>query len=116
MFDLEKREKFIVLAILAALIAGLFVRSCQNRAVPVYIKSDSFTPQGEPSEQAGRININEAGADELMRLKGVGPALAGRIIDYRSKNGYFRSTEELKKIKGVGEKLFEKIKEKITIE
>ena len=51
-----------------------------------------------------------------MKLKGVGDVLAGRIIEYRSTNGSFRTTEELKKVRGLGQKLYEKIKDEVSID
>jgi competence protein ComEA len=61
------------------------------------------------------ININKATVDELDKLPGIGPALAGRIIDYRNNNGGFMNVAEIKLVSGIGEKLFEKIKDKISI-
>lgn len=51
-----------------------------------------------------KININRAGAEKLVRLRGIGPSLASRIIEYRQKNGAFKSLDELRNIKGIGEK------------
>lgn len=62
-----------------------------------------------------KININMATIEELDKLPGVGPAIAQRIIDYRDKNGGFMNVEEIKLVSGIGEKLFEKIKDKISI-
>jgi competence protein ComEA len=56
------------------------------------------------------IPLKRATADDLSRLPGVGPALAGRIIEYRETHGGFSSLEQLKEIKGIKEKTFEKIK------
>lgn len=61
------------------------------------------------------ININKAGLEELDRLPGIGPAIAERIIEYRNKNGGFMDVAEIKLVSGIGEKLFEKIKDKISI-
>ena len=66
------------------------------------------------SPQQAKININTADAAELDKLPGVGPALAGRIIEYRNANGPFKAGEELKKVKGLGESKYEKLKEKIV--
>jgi competence protein ComEA len=62
------------------------------------------------------ININTALAADLMLLPGIGEVMAERIIEYREENGRFKKTEDLKKIKGIGEKKFEKIKNYITVE
>ena len=61
------------------------------------------------------VNINYAGRKELESLPGIGPITAQNIIDYRTKHGLFKSKEELKKVKGIGEKKYEKIKDIICI-
>ena len=48
-------------------------------------------------------------------LPGIGPAMAKRIIEYRSVNGSFRSPEDLKKVKGIGEAKFAKLKDKVSL-
>ena len=50
------------------------------------------------------VNLNTASQAELETVKGIGPAKAKAIIDHRSKNGPFKSVDELKEIKGFGEK------------
>ena len=61
------------------------------------------------------VNINTADAERLATLKGIGPALAQRIIDYREQNGAFKSIDEIKNVRGIGEKKFAAIRDKITI-
>lgn len=63
----------------------------------------------------GKININVATQVELESLPNVGPVMAGKIIDYRTKNGLFQTIEDLKKVAGIGEKTFEELKELITV-
>ena len=60
------------------------------------------------------ISINTASLEELETLPGIGPALAQRIIDYRSETS-FTSLEDIKNVKGIGDKLFLKIQEYICL-
>ena len=53
--------------------------------------------------------------EELDKLDGVGLAIAQRIIGYRSENGGFKSVEEIKLVPGIGDKMFEKIKDEIQL-
>ena len=116
MFNLKKKEIFIILFLVIVLIIGLSVGLYQSRTRPVNIEVNSFTPDDDAAYQAKKININEADAKALASLSGIGDALANRILKYRSRNGYFMSTEELKKVKGIGEKLFDRIKDKVSVE
>lgn len=61
------------------------------------------------------IRLNTATVEELDKLSGVGPAIAGRIINYRTKVGGFKNVEELKLVSGIGDKMFEKIKDEISL-
>ncbi|MBR3209209.1 MAG: helix-hairpin-helix domain-containing protein [Bacilli bacterium] len=61
------------------------------------------------------ININKASKEELLTLKGIGESKADAIIEYREKEGEFKTIEDIKNVPGIGEALFEKIKENITV-
>lgn len=63
----------------------------------------------------GKININEAAAEELMTLPGIGEAKAADIIRYREENGGFGTIEEIMEIRGIKEAVFDKIKDKIAV-
>jgi competence protein ComEA len=56
-----------------------------------------------------KININEADEKQLEKLPGIGPSKAKRIIEYREKNGKFKSLDELLNVNGIGPKTLEKI-------
>ncbi len=62
------------------------------------------------------ININTAGEEELQQLPRIGPALARRIVAYRQQHGPFRRKQDLIKVKGIGPKSFQQLKELITVE
>jgi competence protein ComEA len=61
------------------------------------------------------INVNTANQKELESIKGIGPAKAKAIMDYRSKNGPFKSIEDLDKVKGVGKKTLAEIRPQVTL-
>lgn len=73
-------------------------------------------PAANPIASAsGKININTAGAAELDKLSGVGPALAERIIQYRTEHGPFARPEDLENVSGIGVKTYEKMASQVTI-
>ncbi len=67
-----------------------------------------------PSDK-GLININSASKEELKTIPGIGDGIAGKILDYRDKNGKFSCIEDIMKVSGIKEKLFSKIKDYITV-
>jgi len=91
-------------AVAAGLLCGLVVAGTGGGA---------FAAGATPA--AARVNINSASADELASLPGIGPAKAKAIIDHRSEQP-FRSPDDLRKVKGIGDKLFDRVKDQITVE
>lgn len=71
--------------------------------------------KSQNNDANGIIDINTASVGELDKLSGVGPSIAQKIINYREKNGGFKNIEEIKLVSGIGDKLFEKIKDQIGI-
>jgi competence protein ComEA len=61
------------------------------------------------------VNLNTASKEELVALPGIGPAKAQAILDYRASHGAFKSIEEVKDVKGIGAKRFEKLKSELTV-
>jgi competence protein ComEA len=61
------------------------------------------------------LNLNTATKDELVALSGIGPAKAQAILDYRPQHGGFKSVDELKDVKGIGARRFEKLKPELTV-
>jgi len=80
-------------------------------------EGDAAIPAGATSKEAtkeGKVNINTATVEELKTLKGVGEKKAEAIIEYRKKNGSFKTKEDLMKVRGIGKKLFESFEERIV--
>ena len=63
----------------------------------------------------GRVNLNTATLQDLTSLPGIGDAKAQAILEDRSENGPFSSIEDLTRVSGIGEKTFEKLKDRITV-
>lgn len=93
----------------------------ETEALPVSERGEAVGT-GEPgpetlsSGQEGKVNLNTAGKDELMTLPGIGEAKAERILQYREKVGKFQRIEEIRNVSGIGEAIFERIKETIIAE
>lgn len=83
--------------------------------VPSIEEQKSSESSTSASQNNGKVNINTADLTTLQTLSGVGPATAQKIIDYRTANGKFKSIDDLKKVSGIGEKTFEKFKDKICV-
>jgi len=71
--------------------------------------------QTQTKAAQSKININTASVTELQSLPRIGPKVAQRIVDYRTQNGPFKKAEDLMKVRGIGEKIFNQIKDLITV-
>jgi competence protein ComEA len=67
------------------------------------------------AQQQGKTNINTADASQLAALPGIGPKVAEDIIKHREANGPFKTTEDLKQVKGIGDKKYDAIKDLISV-
>ena len=103
-------------------IITLFLASVFSLAVMVTLSSLVFSQEGSESVVGAevvsieKININTAAKEELMQLKSIGPKYAERIINYREEQGPFKKPEDIKNVKGIGEKTWEAIKNIIVVE
>lgn len=71
-------------------------------------------PAGSSSVTEEKININTADVTELDKLPGVGPSMAAKIVEWRKTNGSFQDGADLKKVKGIGEAKYQKLKDRIS--
>ncbi len=67
------------------------------------------------AKEVKMVNINKAGLEELQGLRGVGPSLAGRILEYRNEKGPFKQIEDLSHVRGIGQAKLEKMRSQISV-
>lgn len=89
------------------------VKDGQKLTVPN--RSASAQTANQNTTGTAIVNINTASKETLMTLPGIGEVLAQNIIDYRTKNGPFSSTEEIKEVNRIGDKLYEQLKDRISV-
>ena len=77
---------------------------------------ETTLPQIEKSFKPQQLNLNKATEEELQMIPGIGPSTAAMIIEYRDSHQGFQSVDELRAVKGIGEKKMEKIRLHITVE
>lgn len=87
-----------------------------GEATPVPPPAPSGKSAPTATRAPSKININTATLAELDTLPGIGPAIAQRIIDYRTQNGDFKTIQDIKKVRGIGDALFNQIKDLITVQ
>jgi len=109
MFSFSRLERFFLLALLACGLS-LSIISYQNKINPA-----AEFKYADLDQIASRLmDINTATLAEIESLPGIGPVLAGDIARYREEKGGFNNIEELKILKGIGDKKFNGIKGRIT--
>lgn len=123
MLNLTKQEKFVLVFLLSLALFGLGIKSLRflRNEVQVEAVPSSYLTWEEKDidrllREARMVNINQASAEELKSLPGIGPVLSQRIIEYRQAHGPFRRPEELMNIRGITRRRFEKFRELVVIE
>ncbi len=93
----------------------IYIKNKNEASDNVQSHLSSQTAESSVSEESSMVNLNTASAEELKSLSGIGDSKANNIIEYREKNGGFASTNDLMNVKGIGEGIFEQIKDKIEV-
>jgi len=92
---------------------GFMLFVCFSLAIgPLSLQAEQSSNQTVSAE---KVNLNTATAEQLETLPGIGPVSARNILEYRKKAGKFSRIEEIINIKGIGEKKFLKIKDRLTV-
>ena len=92
-----------------------------GQTINVPFKVNETGPDGTVKQTSGAnpggnlVDLNRADSGQLCTLPGIGPALAERIINYRETKGQFNSVEEIKKVSGIGDKKYQDLQDKITV-
>ncbi len=105
---------FLVITLVFAAFCGGFYLGRNTGGSPILLQSPQQSNSAS-SASIEKININTCTAEDLQTLPGIGPALAQRIIDYRSKHGYFSSVADLAKVEGIAESRLEILWNYITV-
>lgn len=111
--QVTRNEAVLLAAVCVAILVGLGVSCTTPRPSPVVVHGSSQPlPSLAPSPPAGpvAVSVNLATAEELERLPGIGPVLAGRIVEDRSRNGQYVRLEDLLRVKGIGPRKLEKLR------
>lgn len=107
-----------VWGLLAVLCVAVLTSSseAQEKAAPgKAVPGKAVSTGTEAASSESPLNVNNASAEQLEALPGIGASMAARIIEYRQKHGPFKRLEDLMNVRGIGEKNFQKLKPLITI-
>lgn len=111
---------FNICVIVAAFLAGLAIMKYEDRYGVLTVTQRQITENEEklspdlPASE-GRLNINTATSEELMKLPGIGEKLAERIIEYRAENGTFSVPEDIMRVSGIGKSTYSDISDFICV-
>ncbi len=136
MSDKSSKPKFqikadiVIFALILIIFAGLIIASTYNRhrvepeptdnnvsfQYKTYSKDSTVTSTDSDSAHTTLININTATVSELDELPGIGLKRAQQIVDYRENVGNFKTISDIKNVEGIGDGIFNQIKDFITVD
>ena len=87
----------------------------QSQSNDTTANNSSNSGSSKVTDSGGIVNINTATSEDLQTLKGIGPKMADRIIEYRQNNGAFKTIEDIQNVRGIGAKTFEKLKSRLKV-
>ncbi|MBI2429412.1 MAG: helix-hairpin-helix domain-containing protein [Ignavibacteriales bacterium] len=131
-FAFTKNEQKVFLFLSAVFLSGVAIKVYKTYVIPQAVQQFDYSASDSVFNERSRlliedtltasskgvlrkININTATKTELMTLPGIGEATAERIMLYREEKGSFKQINEMRKVKGIGEKKFEKLKPHIEV-
>ena len=120
---MNRRERAVLLLVTAAFLIGIGISSYKRAGPrhqaalnPIAVVQD--TSAGYLPDSVGvlpPVDLNQATSRQLDGLPGIGRVLAGRIVEYRQRNGGFHSVSELRGVSGIGEKRYSALKDLVTV-
>lgn len=110
--EFSKREFIVIMFLASVLITAVGIKYAKDNHW--YLKN-SEAIQDNNGKDGYRIDINNAGWQELMLLSRIGEMKAKAIVKYRDENGSFNSVDELSNIEGIGDKTLNSIKDMIVV-
>jgi competence protein ComEA len=106
---LTKEEKYLIIFLALCLFSFLSVKVFNLKKIAIEMESDTTQAIIFP------LDINSATYNQLLHIPGIGPVMAQRIIEYRDARGRFNDLQELKEIKGIGDKKLEQLQKYLKI-
>ncbi len=113
MFSLTHQERKVLIFIGILVLIGSILKILNDSREDLSLDRERVLIS-ENSDFSRPININAASPGDLKRIPGIGEVIARRIIDYRNQFGSFKDLEDLKKVKGIGDKKIEAIKKHVA--
>lgn len=91
------------------------VSECKCETIEINNCVDKNTTNESTNNETSKININTDNKEKLMTISGIGSSKADAIIEYRTKNGNFKTTEDIMNVSGISKTIYDKIKDTITV-
>jgi len=112
--EVTNRGRGIAMTALASL-ALLLATAVQAAPLVGVAEGKSKGADAPASQSASPVDVNSATVEELMAVKGIGASLAQRIVEFREKNGPYKTVDDLLKVQGIGEKSLDRIREHLSV-
>lgn len=120
---MNRRERAVLLLVTAAFLVGIGISYCRRAGLrhqaalsPIAVVQDTSAACFPDSGAAPRpVDLNQATPSQLDGLPGIGPVLAGRIVEYRQRKGGFHGVSELRAVPGIGAKRYSALKNLVTV-
>jgi competence protein ComEA len=95
---------------------GMHMKHARLTMTAVLLFAALLVARTASAAEAKLVNVNTAAVADLAAVKGIGEVKAQAIVEYRAKNGPFKSMDDLVQVKGIGEKLLAKVRPQLTLE